>query len=208
MEPEVEDRDRHEEEHGRISGTVPQIVSKLEDPHRLDLLKPAQTLAQAEIGRGMNVVDIGAGSGVFAFEVANMPDTSVVAIDAKTDMLDYLSAKAREQGLENIKLLHASSVPYPIGSSSIDAVLMVHVLHEFNPEDREAVAAEIERILKPGGKFLLIDFPADSEVSGPPVNVRVSRDEADRLFTETGLVVHKQLEFGSDFYGVVYQKRS
>ncbi len=155
----------------------------------------------------MSVVDIGAGSGLFTLEVAKMPETRVVAIDANSGMLDYIASKADELGLGNIECLNTDSVPYSLQASSVDAVIMVHVFHEFDPEVRDAVASEVSRILVLSGRLLLIDFPADPEVSGPPLGLRVDRSEADRIFGQSGLVPIMQLNFGSEFYGVVYQRQ-
>jgi ArsR family transcriptional regulator len=84
----------------------------------------------------------------------------VVAVDASAAMLQ--AAKKRLQRLDNVDLRRGDLEALPIDDARLDAATMMMVLHHV-PEPQRALA-EAARVLKPGGRLILVDMlPHDRE---------------------------------------------
>jgi arsenite methyltransferase len=78
-------------------------------------------------------------------------------------MLERAAASAREMGLENVELHEALIETLPLDDQSVDVVISNGVI-DLVP-DKDAVFAEIDRVLRPGGRLQLADVVIHSEVS-------------------------------------------
>jgi arsenite methyltransferase len=131
-------------------------------------------IATLDLNRGEHVLDIGSGPGFLACEMgaAVGPNGSVIGIDPSESML----AIARERSLINgsapvqFKPGGATALPFPEGS--FDAVTSTQV-YEY-VEDIPTALAEAHRVLRPGGRLLVLDTDWDSIVwrSGDPDRMR------------------------------------
>ena len=99
------------------------------------------------------VADLGCGTGAMAALVAPHV-TQVIGIDASDEMLD--AARDRIGARKNVALRRGSLESLPIDSGSVDAALLMLVLHHL-PSPAVALA-EAGRILKPGGRVLIVDM--------------------------------------------------
>jgi SAM-dependent methyltransferase len=98
---------------------------------------------------GARVVDLGCGSGVFT-ELLRRRGYSAVGVDISPKLVTL--GRARYPGLE---LLEGDAENLPFPSGSLDGVLLSGLVHHF-PDPRR-LAAEVNRILKPGGRFVAFD---------------------------------------------------
>ena len=99
----------------------------------------------------MRVVEFGCGTGTTAIHHA--PHVQHIdAIDISENMLQIGRDKARKAGIVNITFARGTLTDFDAENASIDAVLGLNVIHLL--PDREAVIAEVARILKPGGIFV------------------------------------------------------
>lgn len=100
------------------------------------------------------VLDVGTGAGHAAFAFA--PSVQFVeGVDITPSMLEQAKRGAEERGLGNIKFSPADVESLPHSDSSFDIVVSRWCAHHY-PNIRLALA-EIARVLKPGGIFLLVD---------------------------------------------------
>ena len=108
-------------------------------------------LADARIRTGMKVLDLGSGTGYPALLAAQMvgPSGSVIGRDLAKDMLAVAERKAKRLALPNIAFHTGDVTTLPYDSASFDAVTSRFCLM-FLPDIPKA-AAEIARILRPGG---------------------------------------------------------
>ena len=77
----------------------------------------------------------------------------------------------------------------PLENESVDMLISANTLHEFS--DKEKMIREIRRVLRHDGKAVIVDFKKEDTGFGPPVAIRVSRDQAKRLFEKNGFTVLK-----------------
>ena len=99
----------------------------------------------------MRVLEFGCGTGTTA--VQHAPHVQHIdAIDISENMLEIGRGKAREAGVENITFTRGTLTEFNADTATLDAVLGLNVIHLL--PDRQAVIAEVVRILKPGGIFV------------------------------------------------------
>jgi len=114
-----------------------------------------------------HVLDIGCGTGRNARLIADHAGRGcrVTGIDIGADMLAGFSMKQeKDPRLLAMKADIRNTFPFP--DSSFDGAFMSFVLHGMEHDERLHVLKEIQRILKPGGKFYLLDYrPLDLKSS-------------------------------------------
>ena len=122
------------------------------------------TLGRVEPGE--TVLDLGCGAGTDLLIAAQMAgaDGRVIGVDMTPSMLTRARASANEMGLDERVELHESLIEsLPLGDASVDVVISNGVI-DLVP-DKDAVMAEIDRVLKPGGRLQLADVVIHKEVS-------------------------------------------
>ncbi|HEV2062146.1 MAG TPA: methyltransferase domain-containing protein [Solirubrobacteraceae bacterium] len=114
---------------------------------------------------GATVLDLGCGAGTDLLIAAQMvgPEGRVVGVDMTASMLDRVRQSAREMGLENVELHESLIESLPLEDASVDVVISNGVI-DLVP-DKEAVFAEIDRVLRPGGRLQVADVVIHKEVS-------------------------------------------
>jgi len=106
------------------------------------------------------LVDIGTGTGrmlaLFADRVAKG-----LGVDASRAMLTVARANLEEAGINNMTLRQADMGLLPLSSGTADLAIMHRVLHYAERPDQ--AVAEAARILRPGGRLIIVDFAPHSE---------------------------------------------
>jgi len=113
-------------------------------------------LAEVGVDTGKTVLDFGCGTGTYTIPAARLvgDEGKVYALDMRKKALDEMEDKARKDGLKNIVRLETSGgVKIPLGSKTVDLILLIDVLHEI--DDREGLFEEAYRVLKPGGALIV-----------------------------------------------------
>ena len=113
-------------------------------------------LDQLAIAPGMTVLDIGCGLGGTARHIVHRYGAKVIGVDLTEEFVETARAlNARLHLDEAIDLHVGSALDLPLTDASADLVCMFHV--GMNIADKDALFAEVSRVLKPGSLFALFD---------------------------------------------------
>jgi len=117
-------------------------------------------LEAGELEGPERVLDIGCGPGHTALLFATRAKEAV-ALDPTQSMLDQARALAQERGLDNLSFECASAEAIPFPDDSFDRVTSRQSAHHY--PDVRAALREVARVLRPGGRFVLVDTFAHEE---------------------------------------------
>lgn len=174
-------------------------------------LVPAQALRAAQLHEGMQVADLGAGSGFFTREAAREVGEggTVWAVDMNRNLLSRLKTLARAEGLNNVEIVQGDIEA--VGGTNLpdayfDFVIAANVL--FSLEHRGELVAEINRILKPHGKALIIDWAGSFGGLGPHESHVITQAAARRLFESHGFVFGGAVPCGTYHWGFTVRRKT
>jgi ubiquinone/menaquinone biosynthesis C-methylase UbiE len=190
------------QEFSRWSGSYDRSILQrlLFGPSHRALIRRLQTVVG---DRPARILDVGCGTGVFAVRTREaLPNAKVWGIDLVSEMLTKGTERWR-QSIGYVQPAQADSERLPFRAGAFDVVTCSNSFHHYPHQDR--AVAEMHRVLKPGGRLLLVDgcrdglwgwFIYDVCVTAVEGNVRhVSargvRDLFDRAgFAETAQTVY------------------
>jgi len=113
---------------------------------------------QARITPGLDVLDLGCGTGTLALMIKrSCPEARVRGLDVDPQILAIAREKIASAGVE-IDLHQGSAAIPPLAPASFDRVLTSLVLHHLKTADKERALAGTRRLLRPGGELHVADF--------------------------------------------------
>ena len=163
-------------------------IEVLESKDRKTWQKPDEIMRYLELQLYHVVADLGCGTGYFSVPISSKVK-KVYAIDIQKEMLDYLEIKIKKNHIKNIKTLLSTDNIIPLQNESVDVLLSVNTLHEF--QNRDKIIKEIYRVIKKTGRIVIVDFKKENTNFGPPVNIRLSKKQAIGMFKEQGMRTEK-----------------
>mgnify|MGYP001611913285 FL=1 len=170
---------------------------------------PINNINELGVYEGMIVADLGAGTGAYTIPLAERVGEKgrVYAVEVQKDFLTNIRTAAEARGLKNVELLWGDIERLggtKIKDESVDAVVISNVL--FLAEDKAGLLRETRRILKVGGKLLLIDWGGSFNNLGPAPEMVVTAGTARALCEAEGFVLKKEILAGEHHYGFVLLK--
>lgn len=118
---------------------------------------------QASPQPGQRILDLGCGTGTLAIMVKrHQPEAGVVGLDGDPEILGRARAKAESAAVE-LRLDRGLSTELPYEDASFDLVLSTLMFHHLTGEAKRQTAAEVARVLRPGGELHVADWGRPSD---------------------------------------------
>lgn len=168
---------------------------------------PTKNILQMGLTDGTKVADLGSGSGHYALAAAGIVGSAgqVYAVDIQEDVLARLRDAGQEKGFKNIETIWGDfekTGGTRLRDDVVDAVILSNTL--FQLKDVEGAVSEIQRILRSGGKLLLIDWAGSYSGIGPPEDLVVSEHDAEGYFINAGFHKVKSFRGGPHHYSILF----
>ncbi len=167
-----------------------------------DPIKNLKTLALRESDI---VADLGAGTGYYAVEAGKMvPSGKVYAVEVHKEYLATIKHKAKEAHVSNVECFWGNVEKIggtKIKEGIVDVVIASNIL--FQVEDKTIFIEELKRILKRGGRVLLVDWSDSSSMAHITV---ISKTKAREMFENKGFVWQRDIDAGAHHYGMILHK--
>jgi ubiquinone/menaquinone biosynthesis C-methylase UbiE len=177
---------------------------KLNNPIRLQWIPPQKIKALLDMDEKGVYLDIGAGTGYITREVASKtPGATVHALDIEPLMIEEME-RSENSALILPQLMQRDVLSF--AGTCLDGVWSITVFHELgNPVP---LLHEIRRVLRPGGKLLIIDWKKKSESceQGPPLEHRVSVEEVRTVLQEAGFSNVEEVTGFTHHFGILAEK--
>lgn len=173
----------------------------------MNFTDPRENVIRLGLRDGDRVGDLGAGSGHYAAAAAAAvgKEGKVYAVDIQEDVLSRVKDHAASLGHRNVETVWGNFEKLGgtgLRDHALDAVILSNTL--FQLEYKQGAIAEILRILKPGGKLLVVDWKGAYGGMGPAAHHVVPEAEAETLFADAGFRKEKAFEAGPHHYSLVF----
>lgn len=174
-----------------------------------NFLNPQDILGQVSIEVGSKVADFGCGAGFFslAFAEAVGPEGTVYALDVLKSALESVQSRARIKGHTNLvaKRVNLEKVGGSgLEPDSLDWVVVKDML--FQNKGKDIILQEAYRVLKPGGRAMVIEWNEKAGGLGPEAALRVNGAELEKTLAAAGFIIDKKISAGNFHYGFVVSK--
>jgi SAM-dependent methyltransferase len=149
----------------RELGYEPGEIDRLPGPVCESFAGVGNPLSLGEVRPGETVLDLGSGAGLDSILAARRvgPSGRVVGIDFTPAMIEKARRNVRALGLANVEFLAAPVEALPLADGTAD-VALCNGLFNLCPDKPKALA-EVYRVLRPGGRFLMADVLLEDRVS-------------------------------------------
>lgn len=160
-------------------------LERLNDPGRFDTLSPDSMWRALGAPDARTIVDIGAGTGLFAAQFARLaPHALVYAADIEQTMIDWMRENRPEVADGRMLPVLSEETCIPLDDAVADVVTTLNLHHEL--VDKVQTYREALRLLKRGGRLLAVDWAPVDSPKGPPIAIRASVEEAAVAIAEAG----------------------
>jgi arsenite methyltransferase len=182
-------------------------IAFLEDPQRDAYQKPHEVMMALGIKPGEVIADIGAGSGYFTFRLARQVGVNgrVYAVDINPDMIVYINRRIRDSNTRNLVTILAPPDDPLLPDASVDRFFICDTWHHIEKQD--PYLALMKKALKPGGQVVMIDFQKKELPVGPPLNMKIAREDLVRQMDQNGFRLVQEHTFLPYQYFLVFQTK-
>lgn len=168
---------------------------------------PSENVHRLNLKEGAHVADFGTGTGTYALALAHAVGASgrVYAFDVQKELLAKLKKHAAEKGVNHLEVVWSDLDTLggtKLADQTLDAVVLANVL--FQSEHKEQFLREVQRVLKPGGQLLVVDWSASFSGMGPHPDQVVSEGRAKELLGRAGFLFKDAFFAGEHHWGLLY----
>jgi ubiquinone/menaquinone biosynthesis C-methylase UbiE len=177
---------------------------------RTALFDIAAILSKMGLGERQAVADLGCGNfGFFVYPLAHLVGRQgkVYAVDILKSTLEEIRKESKKENLpqiipvwSNLEIFKATKIE----TNSLDSVLLVNVLHQ--SEKKIEILREAIRLLKRGGRMLIIEWKNTDSPLGPDPEKRVNLDSLKTAAPKIGLDIKEEFAAGPYHFGLILIK--
>lgn len=124
----------------------------------IDIIWRKKSINELKADKPKLILDVATGTGDFAFEALSiLQPEKIIGVDISQGMLDIAKQKIEKRGMQDrfeIKLGDSEKLPFE--ANEFDAVTVAYGVRNF--EDLQKGLNDIHRVLKPGGKAVVLEF--------------------------------------------------
>ncbi len=162
-----------------------------------DFLNPIKVINEIPLEKEMSIADFGCGSGGWVIPLAKkVKDGKIYALDVLEEALSALKGNADLERVYNIRTVHCDvERGTELQEDLFDLVIMSNLL--FQVEDKDGTIEEGYRVLKKGGRLLVVDWV---------VGENPSEDIIDKKIKEKNFKKIKSIDAGKQHFAILYEK--
>ena len=178
-----------------------------DDPKRAEWQKPAEVVAALQLKPGMQVADVGAGTGYFSRYLSQaVGETGAVfAVEVEPRLIEHLRERAEAEGSGNLIPVLGSAAEPRLPRGRIDLVLIADTYHHL--DDRVVYLRRLARVLSPAGRVAIIDWHKRELPEGPPAEHKLSREHVVDEMSQAGFELAEEATFLPYQYFLVFKLR-
>jgi arsenite methyltransferase len=182
-------------------------IAMLDDPKRDEYQKPHEVITALKLKAGEVIADIGAGSGYFTFRLAHHVGDAgrIYAVDVSPDMVVHLNRHIRDLKLKNVVSILAAPDDPLLADASVDRFFICDTWHHI--ENHTRYLALLKKMLKPGGQIVMVDFKKIQTPMGPPMEMRIDRDDLAKEMETNGFRLDAEYRFLPYQYFLVFMMK-
>lgn len=183
----------------------------------IKFLDSDEILSQLDLCGSEVFMDAGCGDGHIAIRALEefLPEGCAYAVDNYEPSIRQLNEYMAENSLENLIPLNADITQdiAEINDDSVDVIFMLNVAHGFKAsQNMDEVIENLMRILKPDGKFAIVEFRPVEWSFGPPVEIKYAPEELEGIFNGHGFDkvylndIGEESSNGRSHYLIIFEK--
>ena len=188
----------------RLHSDPKSYIGALEDPKRDAYQKPHEVMRALGLKAGEVIADIGAGSGYFTFRLTHHVGDrgKVYAVDVSPDMIRHINRRIRELKATNVVSILADPDDPLLPDASVDRFFFSDSWHHIDNQTK--YLSLMKKMLKPGGEIVMIDFHKKDLPVGPPMQMKIAREDLIKQMESNGFRLTKEHTFLPYQYFLVF----
>ncbi|MFG0316047.1 MAG: class I SAM-dependent methyltransferase [Planctomycetota bacterium JB042] len=137
---------------------VDEFVERFEGESREVFRERSRILEVLALRPGLDVADVGAGTGLFTLPMARAvgPDGVVHAVEIAPNFIAHVEERAAAEGLSNVRTVLCTESDARLEAGSVDLVFVCDTYHHFAYP--ASTLGSLRRALRPGGRLVVVDF--------------------------------------------------
>jgi ubiquinone/menaquinone biosynthesis C-methylase UbiE len=177
-----------------------------DNTERREWQNPEAILVNIGLKKALIFIDVGCGGGFFSMPAARITGKSgkVYGIDSNHDYIDELRAQATKENLSNIHLTVGKAEETVVCEGCADIIFFGVVMHDF--EDASKVLINANKMLKPNGRLINLDWKKERADIGPQFQKRFSENYAADLIETAGFTIEYKKPSGRHHYLISAKK--
>jgi len=164
------------------------------------LIDPEKVFGALSLKPGSAFLDMACGTGQYAIVASEIigDEGFVYAVDLWEEGVNIFMELASAKGIKNVHAIVGDiTKPMPIEGNCIDVCLMATALHELTLSETAGPAlAEAARVLGPEGTLAIIEFEKIDRPPGPPIHIRLTPEDVERIVAPHGFSKEQVTEVG------------